>query len=79
MSLMIRLASAGRRGERKYDVVVMEKRERREGRPLEVLGFFEKKTGGITNIKVDQDRVNHWRKVGAQLSVGAKKILEAKV
>lgn len=78
MSLMIRFANDGRRGERKYKLVVIEKRERREGKPLEVLGYYEKKTKQIINKKIDLKRVDHWKSVGAQLSVGAKKILEAK-
>lgn len=78
MSLMIRFAKDGRRGERKYKLVVIEKRERREGKPLEVLGYYEKKTKEIINKKIDLTRVDHWKSVGAQLSVGAKKILEVK-
>lgn len=76
MSLMIRFANKGKRGERKYDLVVIEKRERREGRPVETLGFYEKLVGGKVTKTINQERVDYWKSKGAQLSVGAKKILE---
>lgn len=75
MSVMIRFANNGRRGERKYKVVVTEKRERREGRPIEVLGFYEKKQGNVTSQNINQERVSYWVSKGAQLSPSVKKIL----
>ena len=78
MSLVIRLSSAGKRGERKYHVVVTEKRSRRNGRPVEMLGFYEKRIGGVVTNEIDSAKVAEWMKKGAQLSVGAKKIIESK-
>lgn len=77
MSLMIRFANNGRRGERKYKVVVSEKRERREGRPVEVLGFYEKKQGNVLSKEINTERVSYWVSKGAQLSPSVKKVLEA--
>lgn len=73
---MIRFANNGRRGERKYNLVVIEKRERREGKPVEVLGFYEKREGGIVTKKFNHERLDYWKSKGAQVSVGAKKVLE---
>lgn len=74
MSLVIRLMRTGRKGERKYQLVVREKRSRRDGRPVEVLGSYEKTNSEvIKNIKTD--RVEYWKSQGAQVSVGAKKIV----
>jgi len=74
MALVIRLAKTGRNGERKYHLVVREQRSRRDGRPVEILGSYEKRVKEvIKNIKTD--RVEYWISKGAQVSVGAKKIL----
>lgn len=78
MSLVIRFANAGKRGERKYHLVVTEKRSRRNGRPVEMLGFYEKRVGQVVTKEINTEKVQEWIKKGAQLSVGAKKVLEAK-
>ncbi|MGE5041613.1 MAG: 30S ribosomal protein S16 [Candidatus Levyibacteriota bacterium] len=75
---MIRFAQNGRRGERKYKVVVSEKRERREGRPVEVLGFYEKRVGNTVEKQIDTKRVEYWVSKGAQLSPSVKRVLEGK-
>ena len=42
MALVIRLTRIGKKGERKFRVVVKEKRSRRDGKSIEVLGWYEK-------------------------------------
>ena len=76
MALVIRLSNAGRRGERKYKLVVCEKRSRRDGRPVELLGHFEKRVGNVVEKTIDMERVKYWTSKGALLSVGAKKVVE---
>ena len=44
MSVVIRLARTGKRGERKFRIVVKEKRSKRDGDSIETLGSFEKGT-----------------------------------
>lgn len=78
MALVIRFANAGRRGERKYKLVVCEKRSRRDGRPVELLGYYEKRVGNVVTKDINMEKVQEWIKKGALLSVGAKKVLEAK-
>jgi small subunit ribosomal protein S16 len=65
MSLVIRLSRTGKRGERKFRIVVAEKRSRREGDPIEMLGSFEKgaKTSP-SNLK--KDRFDYWVSQGAR-------------
>ena len=48
------------------------------GRPVEMLGFYEKRMGGVVTKEIDSAKVAEWMKKGAQLSVGAKKIIESK-
>lgn len=76
MSLVIRFSNAGKRGERKYKLVVCEKRSRRDGRPLELLGHYEKRVGNIITKKFDAERISYWIKQGAQVTPGAKKAIE---
>ncbi|MCL6096449.1 MAG: 30S ribosomal protein S16 [Patescibacteria group bacterium] len=74
MSVVIRLSRTGKRGERKFRVVVKEKRSRRDGAVIETLGFFEKGPNGKKQI--DKDRYQYWLSQGAQPSVTVSKLLE---
>lgn len=74
MSLVIRLSRTGKKGERKFRIVVKEKRSRRDGKSLETLGWYELGTQrGLTEAK--KDRYKYWLSVGAIPSVRVEKIL----
>lgn len=75
MSLVIRFSRVGKRGEAKFRVVVSEKRSRRDGRPIDTLGYFEKRLGGVVVSKIDKEKVKSWITKGAQLSESVKKAL----
>ncbi len=67
MSLVIRSTRIGKKGERKFRIIVKEKRSRRDGDFLELLGWYEKNKP--KNIKVlKMDRYNYWVSKGAQPS-----------
>lgn len=75
--LIIRFTRTGRKGERKFRLVVKEKRSNRDGEPVEALGFYEKTTTNeVKNF--DNDRIKYWISKGAQLSPSVKDILEGK-
>lgn len=64
MAVVIRLSRTGKKGERKFRVVVKEKRSRRDGDNIEVLGWYEMgKNGGKKELKMD--RYNYWLSQGA--------------
>ena len=64
MSLAIRLTRTGKKGERKFRVVVKEKRSKRDGGFVDMLGWYEKdKTGG--KKKINMERYTYWVSVGA--------------
>ena len=64
MAVVIRLTRMGKKGERKFRVVVKEKRSRRDGKSIEILGWYNMgKDGGTKEIKMD--RYNHWIAEGA--------------
>lgn len=75
MSLVIRFTRTGRRGERKFRIVVKEKRSKRDGAAIDFLGFYEKKVGGNITKEVNQEKVKYWVSKGAQVSPAVKAIL----
>ena len=75
MALVIRLARTGKRGERKFRVVVKEKRDRRDGKAVEYLGWYEKREAG-SKKQLNTERIKYWISVGAQTTPIMKKLLE---
>lgn len=64
MSVVIRLSRTGKKGERKFRIVVKEKRSRRDGDNIEVLGWYEMgKDGGKKQLSTE--RYNYWLSQGA--------------
>lgn len=75
--LIIRFTRTGRKGERKFRLVVKEKRSKRDGKPVDTLGFYEKTTSQeIKNF--DNDKIKYWLSQGAQLTPSVKDVLEGK-
>lgn len=75
MAVVIRLAKTGKKGEGKFRIVVKEKRSKRDGKAIEILGWYEK---GVTVVKkeINKDRLNYWTKQGAKLSQTVEKLLK---
>lgn len=74
--LVIRLMRTGRKGESKYRLVVKERRDRRDGKAVEILGWFEKMSKGKSQKKFNMERVKYWLSVGATPSDTVRKLLE---
>lgn len=74
MSVVIRSARIGKKGERKFRIVVKEKRSRRDGKAIESLGWYEKGKNGGKDI--NKERYNYWISVGAQPSLAIEKLLK---
>lgn len=64
MSLVIRLTRIGKKGERKFRVVVKEKRSKRDGDFLELLGWYEK-TKDHKRKNINKERFDYWVSKGA--------------
>lgn len=73
--LVIRFARTGKKGERKFRLVVKEKRSRRDGKPIDLLGYYEKTEKEVIK-KFDNDKINYWISKGAQLTQSAKDAIE---
>lgn len=74
MSVVIRLTKTGKKGEAKYRVVIKEKRSKRDGKAIEVLGRYEKRAGKEVK-EVNKERYDYWVSQGAQPSMTVKKIM----
>lgn len=72
MSLVIRLTRTGKKGERKFRLVVQEKRSKRDGGFIDMLGSYEKGPNGLK--KIDMDKVKYWISKGAQPSATVQEI-----
>ena len=65
----IRLARGGAKRQPFYHIVVTDNRNRRDGRNIERLGFFNPVArGSDERLRVNQERVEHWLGQGAQIS-----------
>jgi len=60
----IRLRRVGLKGQPTYRIVAADKEMPRDGRFLEILGFYNPRTQPAT-IHVQEDRIYHWMKEGA--------------
>jgi len=72
---MIRLARFGAKKKPFYRVVVIEKERARDSRNIEVVGHYNPLTNPAT-VKLEHERIEHWRKNGAQLSDTVARILK---
>lgn len=67
--VVIRLARGGAKKRPFYNIVVADARERRDGRFIERVGFYNPvASGNAESLRVAMDRVTHWKSIGAQLS-----------
>lgn len=62
----IRLARAGARNRPFYHIVVTDSRNKRDGRYIERVGFFNPiATGQEPPLRIDHERVDYWIGMGA--------------
>ena len=67
--VVIRLSRGGSKSRPFFNIVVADKRVRRDGRFIERLGFYNPiAKDNEESIRVAQDRLTYWRSVGAQAS-----------
>jgi small subunit ribosomal protein S16 len=67
--VVIRLARAGAKKRPFFNIVATDSRNRRDGRFIERLGFYNPVASGKDEgFRIAQDRLTHWQGVGAQLS-----------
>lgn len=72
----IRLRRVGLKGQPSYRIVVAEKESPRDGRFLEIVGFYNPRTNPST-VDVKEDRIFEWMQKGAQPSESAVKVFNS--
>lgn len=70
--IKIRLAKFGKRNISFYRVVAIEESKKREGKPVDILGFWNKSK---KEIKIDKEKLDKWQKKGAKLTKSVEKLL----
>jgi small subunit ribosomal protein S16 len=67
--VVIRLSRGGSKARPFYNIVVADKRTRRDGHFIERLGFYNPiAKDGEESLRIVQDRMTYWKSVGAQAS-----------
>jgi small subunit ribosomal protein S16 len=65
----IRLARGGSKKRPFYNIVVTDSRNRRDGRFIERIGFYNPMASGAAEqMRVNRERLTYWTGVGAQVS-----------
>jgi len=73
----IRLARGGAKKRPFYHLVVTDSRNRRDGRYLERVGYFNPSAKGQeVRLNINQERVDHWISKGAQTSDRVSKLVK---
>jgi len=72
----IRLRRIGLKGQPTYRIVAADKESPRDGRFLEILGFYNPRTQPAT-IHVKEDRTYHWMKNGALPTESVEKVFKS--
>lgn len=74
--VVIRLARGGSKKRPFYNVVATDSRNRRDGRFIERLGFYNPTAKeNEEGIRIAQDRLTYWKSVGAQASPTVERLI----
>jgi small subunit ribosomal protein S16 len=67
--VVIRLARGGAKKRPFYNVVVADSRNRRDGRFIERVGYYNPvASGNETSLNLSMERITHWQGQGARMS-----------
>ncbi|MCX7076867.1 MAG: 30S ribosomal protein S16 [Methylococcaceae bacterium] len=73
----IRLSRGGSKNRPFYQIVVTDSRNSRDGRYIERVGFFNPLArGNEERLRLDNERVDHWKANGAQPSERVAKLIK---
>ena len=75
--VVVRLARGGAKARPFFNIVVTDKRSRRDGNFIERIGFYNPiARGQEESIRLNQDRLTYWRGVGAQVSPTVERLIK---
>ncbi|NOL50300.1 30S ribosomal protein S16 [Pelistega europaea] len=76
--VVIRLARGGSKKRPFYNIVAADSRNRRDGRFIERVGFYNPVGNpSVENLRIALDRVNYWTSNGAQVSDAVARLLKS--
>ena len=76
MAVKLRLTRTGSKKRPFYRVVAINSSSRRDGRPLEYLGFYNPMTNPA-KVEIDQEKVKKWLDLGAEASDTVRSLLKS--
>ena len=75
--VVIRLARGGAKARPFFHIVVADKRDRRDGRFIERIGFYNPiAVESEEGLRIAQDRLTYWKSVGAQASPTVERLIK---
>lgn len=75
--VVIRMARGGSKKRPFYSLVATDSRDRRDGRFIERIGFYNPVAGeSDEKLRIAMDRVTYWQGVGAQLSPSVARLVK---
>jgi len=74
--VIIRLARGGSKKRPFYNIVATDSRNRRDGRFIERVGFYNPVATKGETLRVAQDRVTYWQENGAQMSPAVERLVK---
>jgi small subunit ribosomal protein S16 len=78
--VVIRLARGGAKKRPFFNIVATDSRNRRDGRFIERIGFYNPMAaGGEVPFRITEERLAYWQGVGAQLSPTVARLVAGKV
>jgi small subunit ribosomal protein S16 len=78
--VVIRLSRGGAKARPFYNIVVADKRNRRDGRFIERIGFYNPLArGGEEPLRIAMDRLTYWTGVGAEPSPTVARLVKQQV
>jgi small subunit ribosomal protein S16 len=74
--VVIRLSRSGAKARPFYNIVVADKRTRRDGKFIERIGFYNPiASSGEEGLRIVADRMTYWKSVGAQASPTVERLI----
>jgi len=74
--LIIRLRQQGANSRQSFRLVVTDERSPRDGKYIEMLGWYNPFGAEAKNLQIDVPRLQHWLSVGASISDRAKALVK---
>jgi small subunit ribosomal protein S16 len=76
--VVIRLSRGGAKKRPFFNIIVTDSRNRRDGRFIERIGFYNPvASGNAESFRIAVDRLAYWQDVGAQLSPTVERLVRA--